>query len=126
MRDANTLSWHKVGFGVGREDEYYECYESSSKGLFFLFHLLKNDNSGGKIRIFTIDTHDSLVTLISGSIGLLDYTPHNTNAAPFFWYIDWHDGAQPPQKRHYYTLELIQKNILWKVNSNNQISASSR
>ena len=119
--DANTLSWYKVGFGVGWEDEYYECYESSSKGLYFLFHLLKNDNSAGKIRIFAIDTHSSLVTLISGSIGLLDYTPRDTDAAPYFGYIDWHDGSEPPKERHNYTLELIQKNILWRVNNYNQI-----
>lgn len=112
----NTLHWFKNGVDGGWEEEYYECYESSSKGLYFLFHQVKNDLSC-KLRILAVDTQSRLVTLVSGVIGLMDYTPRDTDATPFFGYIDWYDGSEPLWERHAHTLEMIQKNILWKVNS---------
>jgi hypothetical protein len=114
VKDLNTLYWWKNGVDVDWEEEYYECYESSAKGLYFLFHQVKND-LGCKLRILAVDTGNSLVTLVSGVIGLADYTPRDTDAAPYFGYIDWHDGSEPPGERHGHTLELIQKNILWKT-----------
>jgi hypothetical protein len=116
VKDINTLYWWKNGVDTGWEEEYYECYESSSKGLYFLFHQVKNDLSC-KLRILAVDTASRLVTLVSGVIGLVDYTPRDTDATPFFGYIDWYDGSEPPKERHKHTLELIQKNILWKVNN---------
>ena len=122
VKDINTLYWWKTGMEAGWEEEYYECYESSAKGLYFLFHQLRTDfMSSGKVRILAIDTENRMVTLLSGAFGLMDYTPRDTDANPFFGYIDWYDLMAPPQERHGYTLELIQKNILWKVNNYNQI-----
>jgi hypothetical protein len=112
VNDLNTLSWLKNG--VGWEEEYYECYESSSKGLYFLFHQVRND-FGLRVRVLAIDTANRLVTLLAGTLGLEDYTPRDTDASPFFGYIDWYDGAPAPAERHAYTMELIQKNILWSV-----------
>jgi hypothetical protein len=112
VSDINTLSWLKNG--AGWEEEYYECYESSSKGLYFLFHQVKND-FGLRVRVLAIDTQTHLVTLLAGNLGLEDYTPRDTDANPFFGYIDLYDGAPAPTARHAYTMELIQKNILWSV-----------
>jgi hypothetical protein len=122
VKDSNTLYWWKDGVDCGWEEEYYECYETSSKGLYFLFHQLRNESiATGRVRVFAIDTANNLVSLVSGTIGLEDYTPRDTDATAFFGYVDWYDGAEPPKERHTHTLELIQRNILWKVNSWNQI-----
>jgi hypothetical protein len=89
VKDKNTLLWWKNGWwgndGVtGWEEEYYECYESSSSGLYFLFHQITNDvfstHCRPVTRIFAIDTVNNLVTLLSGNLGLTDYTNRDTDA----------------------------------------------
>ena len=113
VRDKNTLEWYKNG--AGWQEEYYECYESSSDGLYIMFHQLSNDLFSLRVRILAIDTKNRLVTVLAGMLGLEDYTPRDTDATPYFGYIDWYDGAAAPADRHAYTMELIQKNILWSV-----------
>lgn len=113
VKDMNTLEWYKNG--VGWQEEYYECYESSSPGLYLLFHQLSTDLYSLRVRILAIDTSNNQVTLLAGMLGLADYTARDTDATPHFGYIDWYDGAAVPTDRHAYTMELIQKNILWSV-----------
>ena len=113
VKDKNTLEWYKNG--VGWQEEYYECYESSSAGLYIMFHQLSNNLFGSRVRILAIDTVNSCVTLLLGMMGLEDYTARDTDATSHFGYIDWYDGAAAPADRHAYTMELIQKNILWSV-----------
>jgi hypothetical protein len=113
VKDGNTLEWHKNG--AGWQEEYYECYESSSPGLYLLFHQLSSDLYSLRVRILAIDAESRLVTLLSGMLGLEDYTPRDTDASAHFGYIDWGAGAAAPAGRHGYTLELLQRNILWSV-----------
>ena len=118
VKDLNTLSWYKNG--VGWEEEYYECYQSSSKGLYFLFHQLTNA-FGNALRIIAVDEETRLVTLIYGSLGKEDYTSRDTDANAHFGYIDFYDGSAAPHGRHSHTLELITKNILWSVGDSRMI-----
>ena len=111
-KDINTLVWFKNG--VGWEEEYYECYESSSKGLYFLFYQVTNA-FGNVVRIVAIDSESRLVSLISGRLGKEDYSARDTDAGAHFGYIDFYDGSPAPAARHEHTLELITKNILWSV-----------
>ncbi|NLO48774.1 MAG: hypothetical protein GX111_10705 [Clostridiales bacterium] len=126
VKDKNTLRWWKNGWWgdddvTGWEEEYYECYASSAEGLYFLFHQITNDVFSTHCRIFAIDTVNNLVTMLSGTLGLVDYTNRDTDVHPYFGYISWYDGKPAPSERHYKTHEMIQKNILWRVNNYNTI-----
>ena len=112
VEGLNKLSWYKNG--VGWEEEYYECYESSSKGLYLLYHQITNA-FGNVVRIIAVDIENRLVSLLSGRLGKEDYTARDTDVSAHFGYIDFYDGSAAPSERQAHTLELITKNILWSV-----------
>ena len=116
FKDAHSLSWFLPGAGGGWQDEYYECFESSSKNLFFLFHE-RSDAIPPASRSFAIDLDNNKVTMLYCTIGNEDYTNQDTDIMPYFGYADWYDGAEPPQELHHFTNELTRKAVLWRINT---------
>jgi hypothetical protein len=116
FNSSTSLSWFLPGVGGGWQDEYYECYESKAKNLFFLFHE-KKDNVPPMSRAFAIDLDNRQVTLLKCAVGIEEYTTQDVEITAFFGYIDFGDGAKPPAGRHSYSTEMVRKAVMWRANN---------
>lgn len=120
FKDETTLNWFLPGIGGGWQEEYYECYESNAKNLFFMFHE-KIKDAPPLARAFAIDMDNRQVTLLSCTNGIEGYTPLDVEIKAYFGYIDFGDGATPPLGRHCYSTEMVRKAVMWRVNNWNLI-----
>ena len=116
FKDMHTLNWFLPGACGGWQEEYYECFESASKNLFFLFHEKKNAIPPAS-RAFAIDLDNNKVTLLRCVIGKEGYTNQDTDITPYFGYVDWYDEVEPPQNLHHFTNDLVRKAVLWRINT---------
>ena len=116
FEDATTLSWFLPGVGGGWQQEHYECYASTAENLFFLFHE-KRENTPPLVRAFAIDLDNRQVAMLSCTNGIDGYTTTDVEIKAYFGYIDFGDGAAPPEGRHYYSTEMVSKAVLWRVNN---------
>jgi hypothetical protein len=110
------LRWFLPGVGGGWKNEYYECYESRAKNLFFLFHE-KRENVPPMARAFAIDLDNRQVTLLRCMNGIEGYTRTDVEIKANFGYIDFGDGAAPPSGRHGAAAEMVRKAVMWRVNN---------
>jgi hypothetical protein len=116
FQSATALSWFLPGVGGGWQDERYECYESAAKNLFFFFHE-KKDDAPPMARAFAVDLDNNQVTLLTCAVGIEEYTTQDVEITAYFGYVDFGDGAAPPAGRHFYSLDMVRKAVMWRVNS---------
>ena len=118
--DSTNLKWFLPGVGGGWQDERYESYESSAGNLFFMFHK-KSISAPPMCRAFAIDLDNRQVTMLKASVGIEGYGNQDVEITAYFGYIDFGDGAAPPEGRHHYSTEMVRKAVMWHVNNWNLI-----
>jgi hypothetical protein len=115
--DQHKLAWYLPGVGGGWQETYYECYETSAPNLYFMFHE-KVGAMPPAVRVFAIDMDNNKITMLYNCQGGdEDYELTDVSITPYFGYVDWHDGAEPPKTYHDYTTEMVRKVVLWRVNT---------
>jgi len=116
FKDATTLCWFLPGVGGGWQEEYYECYESRAKNLYFLFHE-KRLNAPPMARAFAIDLDNRQITMLTCINGIEGYMTTDVEITAYFGSIDFGDGVKPSGTRHHYSTEMVSKAVLWRVNN---------